>query len=64
MQQQLQALYSSGTSTNAGMEDRRVSDPMLQRLPSLGAFDPFGDILGDGGLKTNVNSRPLYLDSD
>ena len=56
----LQALYASGSGSGTGaeMEDRRVSDPMqLQRLPSLGAFDPFGDILGDGGLKAYMNSK-------
>ena len=32
--------------------DKRSSDPMLQRLPVLGCFDPFGDLdlLGDCGL--------------
>ena len=54
---ELQALYSSGSSASAGMEGKRVSDPMLQRLPSLGAFDPFGDILGDGGLKAYMNKE-------
>ena len=54
---ELQALYTSDSGTSAGMEDRRVSDPMLQRLPSLGAFDPFGDILGDGGLQAYINKE-------
>ena len=54
---ELQALYSSGSGASTGMEGRKPSDPMLQRLPSLGAFDPFGDLLGDGGLKAYINSK-------
>ena len=55
---ELQALYLPDASSSGGSkgEDKRNSDPMLQRLPSIGAFDPFGDILGDGGLKAYLNS--------
>ena len=57
---ELQALYSSDSSSGAftRKEDKRVSDPMLQRLPILGAFDPFGDILGEGGMTAYMNEDP------
>ena len=59
---ELQALYSSDCS-GAGRrkEEKRSSDPMLQRLPSIGAFDPFGDILGDGGLKAYINNESTSI---
>ena len=55
----LQALYTSDSGSGAlsGKEDKRVSDPLLQRLPSLGAFDPFGDILGDGGMNAYMTKE-------
>lgn len=55
---ELQALYLSDSGSSAmGGKDDKSSDPMLQRLPSLGSFDPFGDILGDGGMKAYINSE-------
>lgn len=53
---ELQTLYL--TEGGGGRrDDKRSSDPMLQRLPSLGAFDPFGDLLGDDGLKAYLNDE-------
>ena len=52
---ELQALYTTDPSGSGS--NKRASDPMLQRLPSLGAFDPFGDILGEGGLKAYMNTE-------
>lgn len=56
---ELQALYSSDCSGGVNRrEDKRSSDPTLQRLPSIGVFDPFGDILGEGGLQAYMNKEP------
>ena len=54
---ELQELYSSDSSGGSRKDGKRSSDPMLQRLPSIGVFDPFGDILGEGGLKAYMNTE-------
>lgn len=32
-------------------------DPMLQRLPSLGSFNPFKDLIGEGGMEEYVSKQ-------
>ena len=54
---ELQELYSSDSSGGGRKDGKRSSDPMFQRLPSIGAFDPFGDILGEGGMKAYMNTE-------
>ena len=49
---QFREQFQKGHLTN---KTDSLMDPMLQRLPSLGSFNPFGDLLGDGGMEAYVS---------
>ena len=49
---QFREQFQKGQSAN---NKDPMTDPMLQRLPSLGSFNPFGNLLGDGGMEAYVS---------